>query len=303
MNQFSISQLAQFSGIKPHTIRIWEQRYNALHPQRSEGNTRYYDGSQLRRLLNIVSLSRSRLKISRLCAMNDEELFDLLQEYYLTAEEQNDYDYFVNRLVAAGMSYDEDGFTKLFSHCLLRFGLVATYKNVIYPMLNRVGLMWSANSIPPSQEHYITNLVRQKLFTSIDAMPSKGEEAAKWLLFLPENEFHEIGLLLAGYLLKSTGNRVIYLGANVPLTSVKDSLEDTGADRLLLFLVHRDLPENISDFLDELSEVGKNKEIFIACSKELAGDLPSKTSFNWIHSVEDLEKELDGKGTNINSIT
>lgn len=303
MNQFSISQLAQFSGIKPHTIRIWEQRYNALQPQRSEGNTRYYDGAQLRRLLNIVSLSKSRLKISRLCAMNDDELFNLLQEYYLTAEEQNDYDYFVNRLVAAGMSYDEDGFTKLFSHCLLRFGLVATYKNIIYPMLNRVGLMWSANSIPPSQEHYITNLIRQKLFTSIDAMASEGEEAAKWLLFLPENEFHEIGLLFAGYLLKSTGNRVIYLGANVPLTSVKDSLEDTGADHLMLFLVHKDLPENISEFLDELSEVGKNKEIFIACSKELAGDFSSRTSFNWIHSVEDLEKELDGKGANINSNT
>ncbi len=302
MNQFSISQLAQFSGIKPHTIRIWEQRYNALQPQRSEGNTRYYDGEQLRRLLNIVSLSKSRLKISRLCAMSDDELFLLLKEYYLTAEEQNDYDYFVNRLVASGMSYDEDGFSKIFSHCLLRFGMETTYKTIIYPMLNRVGLMWSSNSMPPSQEHYITNLIRQKLFTSIDAMASEGEGATKWLLFLPENEFHEIGLLFASYLLKSKGNRVIYLGPNVPLSSVKDSLEDTGADHILLFMVHNDLPENIEDYLGELSEIGKNKKIFIACTEELSGKISSNASFIFLHSVEDLEKELTGKSKIINPI-
>lgn len=302
MNQFSISQLAQFSGIKPHTIRIWEQRYNALQPQRSEGNTRYYDGAQLRRLLNIVSLSKSRLKISRLCRMSDEELFSLLKEYYLTAEEQNDFDYFVNRLVASGISYDEDNFTKVFSHCLLRFGMETTYKHIIYPMLNRVGLMWSSNSMPPSQEHYITNLIRQKLFTSIDAMASEGGDSTKWLLFLPENEFHEIGLLFAGYLLKSKGNRVIYLGPNVPLSSVKDSLEDTGADHVLLFMVHNDLPDNIEDYLGELSEIGKNKKIFIACSKEFSGNISSGATFKFLHSVDDLEKELTGNSKKINPI-
>lgn len=303
MNQFSISQLSQFSGVKAHTIRIWEQRYNALQPQRSEGNTRYYDGAQLRRLLNIVSLSKTRQKISRLCTMTDEELFSLLKEYFLIAEEQNDYDYFVNRLIASGMSYDEDGFARLFSHCLLRFGLESSYKNIIYPMLNRVGLMWSSDTMPPSQEHYITNLVRQKLFTSIDAMASEGEEASKWLLFLPENEFHEIGLLFASYLLKSKGNKVIYLGANVPLSSVKDGLEDTGADNLLLFLVHQDLPENVSHYLEELSEIGENKKVFVACSSELTGKVSSKNTFTWLHSVEDLEKEFERKGKKMKSTT
>lgn len=301
MNQFSISQLAQFSGVKPHTIRIWEQRYNALQPQRSEGNTRYYDGAQLRRLLNIVSLSKARLKISQLCTKTDEELFSLLKEYYLTAEEQNDYDYFVNRLVASGISYDEAAFSKLFSHCLLRFGLETTYKKIIYPMLNRVGLMWSSNMMPPSQEHYISNLVRQKLFTSIDSITAEGGESQKWLLFLPENEFHEIGLLFAGYLLKSKGKQVIYLGSNVPLPSVRDCLEDTGADHLLLFLVHNDLPENVSAYLEELSVLGKKKEIFIACSGELSAKINMKTSFKYLHSVDDLESALeDGEKLNLN---
>ncbi len=293
MNQFSISQLAQFSGIKPHTIRIWEQRYNALQPKRSEGNTRYYDGAQLRRLLNIVSLSGTGHKVSQLCVMSDDELFSLLEEYFMTAEEQSDFDYFVNRLVAAGVSYDETGFSNLFAHCLLRFGLERTYKMVIYPLLARVGLMWSSDSMPPSQEHYITNLLRQKLFTSIDAMTSNVEEDEKWLLFLPENEFHEIGLLFSAYLLKSRGKNVIYLGANVPFSSVQGCLDDTGADQLLLFLVHRDLPENLQSFLKQLSVVGKNKKIFIACNTELIKGISDKGDFKWLHNIEDLEKAIN----------
>ncbi len=162
MDQFSISQLSQFSGIKPHTIRIWEQRYKALKPHRSEGNTRYYDGTQLRRLLNIVSLSTTGTKISRLCSMSDEELFQLREEYEGQAAKNNDYEYFINQLISGGMGYDEANFEKAFSHCLLRFGLQKSYVKVIYPMLNRIGLMWSTNNIPPSQEHYISNLVKTK---------------------------------------------------------------------------------------------------------------------------------------------
>lgn len=301
MDQFSISQLSQFSGVKPHTIRIWEQRYNALQPQRSEGNTRYYDGAQLRRLLNIVSLSKTRLKISQLCTKTDEELFALIKEYSPIADEQNDYDYFVNRLVSSGMCYDEIAFTRLFSHCLLRFGLETTYSMIIYPMLIRVGLMWSSNTMPPSQEHYITNLIRQKLFTSIDAITAESGESEKWLLFLPENEFHEIGLLFAAYLLKSKGKQVVYLGGNVPLSSVNDCLKDTGADNLLLFLVHKDLPENVSTYLEELSELEKTSNTYIACSKELTDSISLKTSFKFLHSVDDLEKEIERHGKKLNS--
>lgn len=294
MNQFSISQLSQFSGIKPHTIRIWEQRYNALQPQRSDGNTRYYDGTQLRRLLNIVSLSKSRFKVSQLCAMTNDDLFSLVEEYFITAEEQSNYDYFVTRLVSTAVNYDETGFNNLFSHCLLRFGLNETYKKIIYPMLTRVGLMWTSNKMPPSREHYITNLVRQKLFTSIDAMTNDGDESEKWVLFLPEDEFHEIGLLFSGYLLKSRGKKVIYLGANVPLSSIEDCMKDTGAKHLLLFLVHRDLPENITKFLEELAAVGDDLKIFIACNRELTEGISDKGNFKWLHTADELEKEIDG---------
>lgn len=292
MNRFSISQLAQFSGIKAHTIRMWEQRYNALQPERSEGNTRHYDGDQLRRLLNIVSLMNSSYKVSQLCSMDDEQLFKLIEERYKAAVGENDTEYFVGQLIAAGINYDEYYFQKIFSHSLLKFGLEKTYKQVIYPLLTRIGLMWTCNSLPPAQEHYIINLLKQKLFTAIDAMPPEKENAETWLLFLPENEFHEIGLLFSSYYLKSKGMKVIYLGSNVPMDSVKMSIQDTEADSLLTFLVHKALPEDIGEYISELVNVGKSTRIFIAADEELAERIPSSTPFNWLFSVEDLEREI-----------
>lgn len=292
MNRFSISQLAQFSGIKAHTIRMWEQRYNALQPQRSEGNTRHYDGDQLRRLLNIVSLMSSNYKVSQLCSMNDEELFRLIEERYKTAVGENDTEYFVGQLISAGMNYDEYYFQKTFSHCLLKFGLEKTYKEVIYPMLHRIGLMWTCNSLPPAQEHYMINLLKQKLFTAIDSLPPEKEDADVWLLFLPEDEFHEIGLLFSSYFLKSQGMKVIYLGANVPMDSVKMAIGDTGANNLLTFLVHKALSENIGQYISELVGISQSQKIFIAADKELAESVPSSSPFNWLYSVDDLQQEL-----------
>lgn len=291
MDQFSISQLSQFSGIKPHTIRIWEQRYNALKPQRSEGNTRYYDGAQLRRLLNIVSLSGTGNKISRLCSMSDEELFKLRAEYESDAGLNNDYEYFINQLISGGMCYDEINFDKSFSHCMLRFGLQKTYVEIILPMLERIGLMWSVNNIPPSQEHYISNLLKQKLYTAIDSMPPVTKADESWLLFLPEDEFHEIGLLFSNYFLRSKAKNVIYLGANVPLSSVKNALEDLNIQKLLLFMVHSDLPDKVESYLQELNVLAGERKVFIAGSGVGADFFKNKKQLLKLSSVDDLEFE------------
>lgn len=292
MDQFSISQLSRFSGIKPHTIRIWEQRYNALQPHRSEGNTRYYDGNQLRRLLNIVSLSGSGNKISRLCSMSDEELFELRAEYENDAGLNKDYDFFISQLISGGMSYDERNFEKTFSHCLLRFGLQKTYKEIIFPLLDRIGLMWSVNNFPPSQEHYISNLLRQKIFTAIDSLPPVTKAENTWLLFLPEDEFHELGLLFSNYFLRSRDRNVIYLGASVPLSSVQHTLKELEITNLLLFMVHSDLHEKVEKYLNELSQIAGERKIYIAGSGIDPEILKSKKEIIRLATVEDLEREV-----------
>lgn len=295
MDRFSISQLSQFSGIKPHTIRVWEQRYNALQPDRSEGNTRYYDGHQLRRLLNIVSLVNSGHKISRLCSLKNTELYQLLAEHYDKAAQNSDYDYFVGQLIAGGMSFNQYNFEKIFSHCLLKFGLTTTYKNIIYPLLRRVGLLWTRNQLPPAQEHYISNLLRQKLFTAIDSMPPEEDADESWLLFLPEDEYHGIGLLFAHYLIRSKGYKSVYLGGSVPIDSVKSAVQDTEAANVLFFLVHHDLPKNIQRYLSGLEKAAPEGQIFVSAPDELESKLKSSSHIHWLSSVNDLEQHLETK--------
>ena len=293
MNQFSISQLSQFSGIKPHTIRIWEQRYNALRPSRSEGNTRYYDNEQLRRLLNIVSLKHANYKISEISSMPDKKLFQLLQQQLPPTEIRNDtYEYFILQLIAAGIDFDEINFDKILSHCLVRYGVKGSYLKVIYPMLKRIGLMWATNLIPPAAEHFISNITRQKLYTLSDAMPASTAKNNSWLLFLPENEFHEIGLLLSHYLIRNAGFKSIYLGSNMPLQSVVEAAQITNPDNLLLFLTHNDSKEALQDYLNDLGRRFKNKNVKIAADAEQLRSVKMNKNFQVLSSMESLETVL-----------
>jgi len=292
MNYFSISQLSRFSGIKPHTIRMWEQRYNALQPNRSEGNTRYYDNTQLRRLLNIVSLLESDYKVSELCSMTDKKLFSLVEEMPAKAVDNGMHEFFVLQLVRAGMTYDELNFDKIFSHCLLKYGIKEAYIKVIYPMLRRVGIMWTTDALEPAAEHFISNLVRQKLFTVIDSLPAAKTDKDSWLLFLPENEFHEIGLLFAYFLIRQSGRKAVYLGANVPLDSLYVAVNETSPTKVLLFLAHNNLPEETQNYLDELSLFFGDKKVFVAADQSLFENIKTSKNIHWLSSPEDLEQLL-----------
>lgn len=293
MNQFSISQLSQFSGIKAHTIRIWEQRYNALQPNRSEGNTRYYDAKQLRRLLNIVSLTEAGYKISQLGAMEDEQLFALIAELEEKERGSELAEVYISQLIAAAMDFNEVHFEKTFSHCLLKYGIRDAYLLVIYPLLKRLGFFWASNTIPPAREHFISNIIRQKLFTAIDALPPEGNKGESWLLFLPENEFHEIGLLFANYLIRSSGRKVFYLGANLPVPSLIDAVEEVSPSKLLIFLVHYDHPEIAQQYIKDLESLLPKQEIYLSGNMKLLGQLDLGKRTHKIGAVAELEKELE----------
>lgn len=291
---FSIAQLQQFSGIKAHTIRIWEQRYNALTPNRTAGNTRYYDHAQFRRLLNIVSLLDSEYKVSQLCGMTDQEHFKILEARLQKDSLQNqDAEYFVSQLIASGMSFDEQHFEKIFASAVIRFGLLDAYVHVIYPMFVRIGLMWANNTYPQSQEHFVSNLVRRKLFAAIERMPMAANDAPKWVLFLPENEYHEIGLLFAYYIVRQSGAQVTYLGSNVPFESLTNSIEQIKPDHLLFFLVHLHEREEVQAYVSALrSRIGPIT-MHLSGNPSLLGTLKMDSKMNWLSSVDELVKITD----------
>lgn len=292
MNRFSISQIAQFSGIKPHTIRIWEKRYHALEPNRTEGNTRYYSGSQLRRLLNITALMQHKYKVSDLCSASDEELFTIVKKHNSCKDRNNSYDYFVSQLIAAGINYEEYSFNKLFSHCLLRFGMKETYIKILNPLMIRLGLMWSTDRLPPAQEHFISNLVQAKIQVATDSLPPGNPDSETWILFLPEDEHHEISLLFANWLIRSYGKKTIYLGSGVPLPTLITAVNDTKPNNLLLFFVHYNLPENAQNYLNKLALQFGDKHIYIAGNRKLVNELSFDKNLHLLKTIKELERNL-----------
>ncbi len=291
MNLFSISQLSQFSGIKPHTIRVWENRYNALKPIRSEGNTRYYDDKQLRRLLNIVSLMDKGHKVSQLCSMSDERLFSLIQSSG-TSNLNCTAEYYINQLIVAGIAFDYAHFDHIFSLSFSVYGLKDTYKKVIFPVLNRIGLLWASDLMPTASEHFLSNIFHQKLSVAIDALPLPDSSMETWLLFLPENEFHELPLLYANFLIRLSGRKVIYLGCNVPVISLKSAFQDTVPDNLLMFLIHFDYPKQIQKDIDSLNSYFSEHKIYLAGNHKLISSLKYPQNVEYLQSIADIENIL-----------
>jgi DNA-binding transcriptional MerR regulator len=291
---FSISDLQKFSGIQPHTIRMWEKRYNALQPIRSEGNTRYYNDDQLKKLLNIVSLSHAGLKISKICKLSNNEIQKLLEsEIHKTRSDDEQIEYFISQLIHYAIAYDEFTIDKTLSACIDLFGVPTTYKRIIYPMLVRVGLMWCQDSICTAQEHFLSSLIRQKLFTAINNIAaSPSIKSPTWLLFLPEDESHDIGLLFAHYLLRTRNQRVIYLGANVPFESIQEVMQHQHIEHMLFFFIRIRPVDEAEEYVKKLRDNFKNVSINFSGNSKLINELKFDSSISRLKNVEEFEAAI-----------
>lgn len=294
---YSISDLERLTGVQTHTIRIWERRYNALVPMRSAGNTRFYDDNQLRRLLNIVSLSKSGLKISHVCGLTEEAMNLLLEkEVTQSVSPVEKFEYYISQLLSFGLSYDEFQFDELINKAITEFGLKDTYINIMYPILVRLGLMWRSDNICPAQEHFMSNIIRHKISAASEQVVLKQETGATWVLFLPEEDDHDIGLLFANFLLKSAGHKVIYLGSKVPVDSVRDVIDRVEVQHLLVFMIRTETVTSVASYLEELSAAFKAQEIHVAGSSRILAEVEMKGNVKWMRSIDDLEeiiKELE----------
>ncbi len=218
MSSYSIKDLEQLSGIKAHTLRIWEQRYNIIQPKRTDTNIRTYNDQDLKLVLNISLLKDHGYKISEISKLTVEEMY---QEVIKISDRQLNYPDQIHALTISMIDLDEERFEKIISTNILQFGFENTMINVIYPFLSRIGTLWVTGSVGPAQEHFITNLIRQKLIVAIDGQVSKQRPNGKtYLLFLPEGELHEISLLFANYIIRARYNKVVYLGQNLPFNEL-----------------------------------------------------------------------------------
>jgi DNA-binding transcriptional MerR regulator len=218
MNAFTIKDLENLSGIKAHTIRIWEQRYNFLKPCRTETNIRYYCNQELKTVLNISLLNKYGYKISHIDKMSEQELKNKIISL---SDKDAQQERIVNDLIVHMIDLDIDRFEQLLDNYILTKGIDKAIHHILFPFLHRIGILWVTNHIHPAQEHLVTNIIRQKLIVGIEGALTPIRVNKTVLLFLPEGEYHELGLLYVYYLLKTHGIKVLYLGANMPLKDVE----------------------------------------------------------------------------------
>ena len=221
MNAFTIKDLENLSGVKAHTIRMWEQRYSFLKPQRTATNIRYYSCEELKSILNIALLNKYGFKISHIDRMCQKEMSEkLISLSHGQARQER----ILNELLHYMVDLDMYLFEKLLNEQVEMRGIDKTITQVIFPLLDKLGILWLTNNINPAQEHLVSNIIRQKIIAGIEAIEpdiSPRTPQKTILLFLPEGEHHELGLLYAHYLLKNRGVLVLYLGANVPAKDVE----------------------------------------------------------------------------------
>ncbi len=218
MNAFTIKDLENLSGIKAHTIRIWEQRYSFLNPQRTDTNIRYYSNTELKTILNIALLNKYGFKISNIDKMSESEMKEkILSLSHQEAQQER----MVNEMIHCMVDVDMDGFENLLDNYIKTKTIEKAITNIIFPFLERIGILWVTNHINPAQEHLVTNIVRQKIIVGIENCNPHVVLRKTVLLFLPEGEHHELGILFMYYLLKIRGIKVLYLGSNVPIKDVE----------------------------------------------------------------------------------
>lgn len=218
MNAFTIKDLENLTGIKAHTIRIWEQRYQFLKPSRTDTNIRYYSNDDLKKILNIALLNRHGFKISHIDKMSEVEIQERILTLTLAQAQQ---ERMVNDLIQYMVDLETESFEEQLSHYIAARGIERTITQIIFPFLERIGILWVTNHINPAQEHLVSNIIRQKLILGIEGVSTALQTNKTVLLFLPEGEYHEIGLLFMYYVLRTRGIKVLYLGANVPLKDIE----------------------------------------------------------------------------------
>lgn len=219
LSTYSIKDLEKLSGIKAHTLRVWEQRYGVLKPQRTESNIRYYSNEDLKKLLNINILNNSGLKISKIIKLSDKEISQKVIEL---SQVNTAIDAQIDALMLAMIEMDEMRFEQVVTSSIVQNGFENTISKIIFPFLKKIGVMWQTGAVNPAQEHFISNLIRQKVIVGIDRLPyPTSKTAPRYMFFLPEGELHELSLLLYCYMAKARGAHTIYLGQSVPLDDIQ----------------------------------------------------------------------------------
>lgn len=286
MIKYSIKDLEKLTGIKAHTIRIWEKRYQLISPERTSTNIRYYSDGDLKRLLNVSTLNRNGFKISNIVSMDSEEINQRIMDI---SDTSYDYNNQIEQLIISMIDMDEHRFDRVLSSSVIKMGFDDTVIKILYPFFEKIGVLWQIGTVCPAQEHFVSMLVRQKLIIAIDGQSGSYDSDSKvFLMFLPSGEWHELGLLFYSYLVKKAGFKVIYLGQSVPFEDLLEVSDKHKIDYLFTSITTPLTQRKYAEYLHQLSESFGENKIFVTGyqTNEYSIELPGNV--NKVSSSEDF---------------
>lgn len=292
---FSIKDLENLTGIKAHTIRIWEKRYNLLSPNRSETNIRNYSITSFQKLLNISYLNNNGLKISKIANLKEDEIPVKVREIASRAKIE---DHAINALKMSMINFDQVLFYNTYNNLIDKKSFSDIFYTVFIPLLNEIGLLWQTNTITPAHEHFLSVHIKQKILLNIEKIQSLEPKPSTktFILFLPENEIHDIGLLFINYQLRSKGYHTIFLGESVPMESLSDLLDFFNEISFISYFTVYPEVDNIPQYLDKFNThlLQKQNTNLMLIGPKLnnynTSNIPDK--INIYTSIENLTKDL-----------
>lgn len=291
MAVYSIKDLEKLSGIKAHTIRIWEQRYGILNPQRTQTNIRYYQDEDLKFLLNVALLNRNGIKISKIAKLTKAEIGEKVAAI---SEVNFEYSTQLDALTISMIEMDEYKFDRIITMNIQQMGFERTMTEVIHPFLDKLSLLWLTGSINPVQENFISYLIRQKIIVAIDkeTFPT-APDTKKFLLYLPEGERQELSLLFLHYLLKSRQNQVIYLGQDISISDLQDAYKIHKPDYIYTMITETFAKQSVQKYTDKLAEQFSESQILLSGYQVIAQNVQSMQRVHVLKSLEQTIHFLD----------
>ncbi|MCF8274981.1 MAG: MerR family transcriptional regulator [Flavobacteriaceae bacterium] len=259
--EFSIKDLENLSGIKAHTIRIWEKRYNLFQPKRTDTNIRYYATESLQKILNVAFLNNNGYKISKISSLKNEDILKLVKE--ISSNELQAENHAVNSFKLAMLTFDQHLFSKTYNELISKKPFKEVFFDAFIPLLNEIGLLWQTETITPAHENFISTRIKQKILLNIEKTQDveKNNYKKTFVFFLPENEIHDIGLLFINYKLINRGFNTLFLGQSIPTDCLIDLLKFYDEIIFISYFTVKPLKEEIDDYLvDFYNKLLKDKD-------------------------------------------
>ncbi len=290
MDRYTIADLEKLTGIMAGTIRIWERRYRIIKPHRTDTNRRWYDDDDLKRIINISILYRHGIKISKIAGMTGPQI---AEQVAIMTKDTSDSDTQIGSLIVAMSEFNENGINDILLKSIITRGFEETFENIVFPFLRRVGIMWHTGSVDIGSEHFVSNIFRKRLIAAIDSLPrTDNPDSKRIILYLPEGELHELGLLFFAFAVNKAGHKAVYLGQSTPFNALVDVAERWHADILITGTLTGLPVGRPEDYITRLSSAFSGNKIIVSGALVPIAVKKAYSNVVAVTSLNELKKHL-----------